>query len=210
VPQNWLPLLPQVSATQPAFTHTLLVQAEPAAHAPQSSAWPQPSPMLPQNWVPPAVHVAATQLAPPTHRLLVQDQSLWQFMPQSSCPLQPSPITPQYWPPSGVQDTDVSQVMLLSGPPSGKIRIPLPAVPVEPALVEPEPAVPLEPPLARGGPFAVLPLEQLATATTAATYTAPVKTHFSIFANARRATIDHESNAICRTFRATEVLGVIC
>jgi hypothetical protein len=102
--------------------------------------------MLPQNWVSPAVQVAAVQLAPPTHRLLVHDQSVWQFMPQSICPLQPSPITPQYWPPSGMHDTDVSHVMLASEPPSGTRMLPLPAVPLEvPALPEFEPATPLEP-----------------------------------------------------------------
>jgi hypothetical protein len=166
VPQNWLPELAQVSATQPAFTQTLLVHDEPAAQAPHSSPCPQPSPMVPQKLVPAAVQVAATQVAPPTQRLLVQLQSALQLMPQSTVPLQPSPMAPQYWPPSGVHETLVLHVDP-SVPASGKARIvPEPALPGCPLL--PDPAVELPPPALRSGPFEAGPAEQLAIAPTAA------------------------------------------
>jgi hypothetical protein len=170
VPQNWLPLLPQLSATQPALTHTLLVQLRPVAQAPQSKPWPQPSPMVPQNWVVAAVQVAAVQLEPPTHKLLLQVQSALQFMPQSTVPLQPSPMDPQYWPPSGVQETLVLQVEP-SIPASGITRlVPLPAVLVCPLPLLPFPALdePVAPPALRAMLPEGEPLEQLATAITAA------------------------------------------
>jgi hypothetical protein len=167
VPQNWLPELPQVSGTQPAFTQTLFVQDEPAAQVPQSSPCPQPSPMVPQKLVPAAAHVAGTQLAPPTHRLLVQLQSALQLMPQSIVPLHPSPMAPQYRPPSGVHETLVLHVEP-SAPASGTMMVVVPAVPVGPLPLLPAPAVEPLPPVLRIGPFETGPLEQLATATTAA------------------------------------------
>jgi hypothetical protein len=169
VPQNWLPLLPQVRGMQPAFTQTLFVQLVPAAQVPQSKPWPQPSPMVPQNWVVAAEQVAATQLEPPTHRLLVQVQSALQFMPQSMVPLQPSPMDPQYWPPSGVQETPVLQLEP-SIPASGITRtVPLPAVLVCPLpLLLPAPDAPVAPPALRVRLPEGDPLEQLATAITAA------------------------------------------
>ena len=203
VPQNWLPALPHVSGTQPACTHTLLVQVEPAEHAPQLSAWPQPSPIVPQNWVVPAVHVAGTQLAPPTQTLFSQLQSVLQFMPQSSVPLQPSPIEPQYCPPSGVHETDVLQ-LAASEPASGTlIAMPEPALPVCP--LEPvAPALPVPPPLPVRTPLVGGEvLEQLALATSAAVIAAPANTLFSIAAYAPAREFDQPSTHNCRTFHAT-------
>jgi hypothetical protein len=207
VPQNWLPALPQVAGTQPAFTHTLFVQVSPAAHVAQSRLCPQPSPIVPQKLVVPAVQVAAWQLEPPMQTLFVQLQSALQFMPQSMVPLQPSPMDPQYWPPIGVQETVVLQVDA-SGPPSGMMKLGPPPALLWPLL--PEPAEPVAPPLLRIEPFATGPLEQLATAVTAATYSAPEKNHLSIAANARRLGIDHLMKHNCRTFHATIVAFFLC
>ena len=131
------------------------------------------------------MQVAATQLEPPTHRLLVQVQSALQFMPQSTVPLQPSPIDPQYWPPSGVQETLLLQVEP-SIPASGITRtVPLPAVLVCPLPLLPfAPDEPVAPPALRAMLPEGDPLEQLATATTAARYSAPEKSHFPIADNA--------------------------
>jgi hypothetical protein len=96
VPQNWLPALAQVSGTQPVFTHVLCVHVSLAAHAPQSSSWPQPSPMPPQKLASPALQASGAQtVGLPWQRLALQDQPFAQVEPQSSALPQPSPISPQ-------------------------------------------------------------------------------------------------------------------
>jgi hypothetical protein len=87
----------QVSGTQLACTHTPeAVQLLVASQAPQSSARPQPSPMVPQK--PPALvavgQVSAGQLGPPTHSPFSHTWSPGQ-VPQSFVSLQPSPMVPQ-------------------------------------------------------------------------------------------------------------------
>ena len=86
---------------QLAGTHRPPLQIWPAAHVPQSSSRPQPSPILPQYFAPPPeVQVIAGQLGPPMQMpgdvappLHVASPGQ---APQSSfCPLQPLPIVLQ-------------------------------------------------------------------------------------------------------------------
>src|SRR5437868_11574831 len=78
--------------------HTpLVLQLKPVGHVPQSSARPQPSPILPQLRTPVVGQVAGTHDAPWTHTPFSQIWSPGQ-VPQSCESLQPSPILPQYWP----------------------------------------------------------------------------------------------------------------
>ena len=98
----------QVSGVQPAVgpalhrlpwqVHPLFVQV-----LPQSSEFPQPSPMVPQYWSPFAVlQVSGVQPAvgPALHRLFWQvHPGFVQVVPQCTVDPQPSPMSPQYWSP---------------------------------------------------------------------------------------------------------------
>ena len=120
------------------------MQVVPLSHVPQSKACPQPSPTEPQNLLVPAVHTPGWQLAPPTHKLLTQLQSVGHVMPQSSWPLQPSPMEPQYWPPSGVHETEVLQPPPDSPPELTTMALPAVPDPCCPAA-PPEPVLPAAP-----------------------------------------------------------------
>jgi hypothetical protein len=82
-------------------------QPLPAAEqsVPQSSEWPQPSPMVPQYWPPEAVlqvngvHAGGW----PLHRLSWQVHPVFvHAVPQLTVDPHPSPMSPQYWAPFAV------------------------------------------------------------------------------------------------------------
>ena len=72
-------------------------QAEPEGQAPQSSSWPQPSPIAPQYWPPANVQVTGVQFGRP-HRLGTPEpphvSGATQSSPQSMERPQPSPMFP--------------------------------------------------------------------------------------------------------------------
>jgi hypothetical protein len=151
IPQYWTPLAPlQVIGTQAGSTQTpLLLQVRPVGQAPQSTARPHPSPILPQKSVPVVGQFAGMHEAPWTHEPFSQTSVPGQS-PQSSTPLQPSPIFPQYWPFGGVHETFTHEPASGSAAgPSGRLVWP-PSTPAEwPAVPSPPPPPPA--PLLSGG-----------------------------------------------------------
>src|SRR6185436_20112359 len=125
---HWRPLHP----VPPDPGQTWLAgHATPPAHvAGQSSALPQPLPIVPQYWPPPiGLHVIGTQLGSP-HTLVmpVPPQVCGAAQVQSMVLPQPSPIRPQYFPlpagmsqPAGVQFAGTQTPSLLQVFPVGQV-----------------------------------------------------------------------------------------
>src|SRR5262245_6566174 len=103
------PGMSQPAGVQLAGTQTpSALQVLPAAQGPQSSASPQPVPILLQKRTPPVpLQVPRMQVGPSTQMWSVHICPAPAQPPQSFEPWQPLPMMPQYWPPAGVHDTGV-------------------------------------------------------------------------------------------------------
>ena len=90
-----LVLAAQPGGMQMCFCESQLV---PVGQDPQSTAWPQPSPIAPQYWPPANVQLVGVQLGFP-HRFDTpvppQVSGAVQSLPQSTARPQPSPTFPQ-------------------------------------------------------------------------------------------------------------------
>ena len=98
----------QPGGMQMCFCESQLV---PLGHAPQSTAWPQLSPMVPQYCPPAKLQLVGVQFGLP-HRFATPDppqvSGLVQLVPQSMGRPQPSLMVPQYVPPVGEQVNTVA------------------------------------------------------------------------------------------------------
>jgi hypothetical protein len=159
-PQNRPPIVSQVIGMHPVRTQTPPRHSLPLGHIPQSSAFPQPLPIVPQNRPPVASQLTGVQVGPPTQTFFSQIQSDGQGSLQFNWPPHLSPISPQYCPPGGLHSAFTHDdppappaPSGVPGPIGGGVEPPLPVMMLASEIVLPEPPLPPLPaaPAAPGG-----------------------------------------------------------